>query len=75
MKGTVLYFLGCKPRLEEGAHWSDVRCDCSSRANLCATVREGKVVEAGCPVCKLGAVCEVTPDGRISFFPPGIQVL
>lgn len=76
---TVLYFLGMKPKLEDGTHSSDVRCDCLTQANLRAIVRNGRVVDAGCPVCGKQHACEVTIGcggrGEISFFPPGITIL
>lgn len=74
----VLYFMGIKPTLEDGTYSSDVRCSCLTRANLRAIVRNGEIVEAGCPVCKQQVPCEVTKVGghvEIGFFPPGTVII
>jgi len=77
---TTLHFMDADPVLRDGEsldfdRYSHVRCNCMNRANLCARVRNGKIVWAGCPVCGSEAVVEVGPDGDIGFFPMGTVVL
>ncbi len=71
----VLYFMGVKPQLEDGTFFPGQRCDCMDRANLQVEIVEGKIVFAGCPVCRREHVLEVSPDGSFGFFPPGVQVI
>lgn len=71
----VLRFMDANPKLRDGTRSSHVRCDCMIRANLHAVIKDGKVVFAGCPVCKKESVIEILPDGEIGFFPPGVVVL
>ena len=71
--------MGNQARLEDGEVWSDLRCVCSTRANLRAVIRGGQVVEAGCPVCGREGVYEITPGwdgkGELDFFPMGTVVI
>ena len=74
----VLYFMGAKPKLEDGTFWSDMRCVCINRPNLRAIVRNGQIIDAGCPLCKTQVPCEVTNvAGRveIGFFAPGTVII
>jgi hypothetical protein len=71
----VLRFMDVDPKLEDGRWWSSVRCSCLWRANLCADVKNGEVVFAGCPVCKKESVVEILPDGSLGFFPTGTVII
>jgi hypothetical protein len=71
----ILYFLGIKPKLEDGVQWSHHRCPiCPDRPNLRAVIRNGEVAEHGCPLCGKDFLCEVDKQG-VHFFPPGTIVI
>ena len=71
----VLYFLGIKPKLEDGQYWSKHRClICPDKPNLRAIVRDGEVAEHGCPLCGTTYPCEAGKDG-VHFFPPGTTII
>lgn len=62
-------------KVKDGIHASHVRCGCMDRANLQAIVKNGRVTWAGCPVCKRESIVEVSPDGKLGFFPAGVRML
>ena len=70
-----LRLFGIKPKLRDGRRASHMRCDCLTRANLVAIVKNGEITFAGCPVCGKNALVEVLPDGEIGFFPMGTVVI
>jgi hypothetical protein len=78
---SVLFFMGVgskKGAIPDGTYSGSVRCDCSTRANLQAVVRDGEFQFTGCPVCRRVHTCEVTNVAgkvEVGFFPPGIVIL
>lgn len=47
----VIYFMGIKPKLQDGERQTPTRCSCKASANIVVTVKGGEPVKAECAAC------------------------